>query len=519
MCCQLLIVRLVQNVRTCGAWLTSHLWSPRARFRAHMANRTDPLARQVHGSNPQFLVEKILRLRIYANRYWKEQCFGLTAETLIDRAAKLEFVGGSSSHNVKPTPFICLLLKLLQIQPHLDIVFEYIKQEEYKYLRALGAMYVRLAARPAEVYRYLEPLLEDYSKLAKKTPAGWELIHMDEFVDELLTSELCCDVTLPVLPKRSVLEGTGQVGPRASSLDADLEEEGARAAHAAAGRRPEQDEGEEQGDGADAMEEDGSAGVDPGRHHQQRQEMHDRSGAPPQQQPPLHAPPVQGVQHPVGKLNDDSMAGSGVSSPLHRLPPAGEKRDRSSSWGEAGRQAHTSGAGVDAKRHRPEEGRVHDDEHGRGERGRGEADLYLSRERRDVYERGGEGRGDGRGEGRGGMWEDGRGHRPQSSSTAGRYEREDGEGRGRSDRDAAPAAQAPAGGGRRRNAFGEWVDRAGRPLAGKDGGAVPAGGRSSGGGGTHASRQEEGRGGGGASEGSTEYWNEMRAKLGLKPLQ
>jgi len=43
-----------------------------------MANRTDPTARSVHGTNPQNLVEKILRSKIYQNTYWKEQCFGLT---------------------------------------------------------------------------------------------------------------------------------------------------------------------------------------------------------------------------------------------------------------------------------------------------------------------------------------------------------------------------------------------------------------------------------------------------------
>ena len=43
-----------------------------------MANRTDPRARSVHGTNPQNLVEKILRQKIYELTYWKEQCFGLT---------------------------------------------------------------------------------------------------------------------------------------------------------------------------------------------------------------------------------------------------------------------------------------------------------------------------------------------------------------------------------------------------------------------------------------------------------
>jgi hypothetical protein len=43
-----------------------------------MANRTDVQARNVHGTNPQYLVEKILRAKIYDCRYWKEFCFGLS---------------------------------------------------------------------------------------------------------------------------------------------------------------------------------------------------------------------------------------------------------------------------------------------------------------------------------------------------------------------------------------------------------------------------------------------------------
>lgn len=30
-----------------------------------MANKTDPLAKSIHGSNPQFLIEQIMRQKIY----------------------------------------------------------------------------------------------------------------------------------------------------------------------------------------------------------------------------------------------------------------------------------------------------------------------------------------------------------------------------------------------------------------------------------------------------------------------
>jgi pre-mRNA-splicing factor 38A len=43
-----------------------------------MANTTVKEAHSIHGRNPQHLVEKIIRLRVYESRYWKEDCFALT---------------------------------------------------------------------------------------------------------------------------------------------------------------------------------------------------------------------------------------------------------------------------------------------------------------------------------------------------------------------------------------------------------------------------------------------------------
>jgi pre-mRNA-splicing factor 38A len=97
-----------------------------------MANTTDPFASSVHGTNPQNLIEKIMRMRIYANMYWKEHCFGLTAETLVDKAMSLTHIGGPYGGNQKPCPFLCLTLKMLQIQPDREIIIEFIKNEDYK---------------------------------------------------------------------------------------------------------------------------------------------------------------------------------------------------------------------------------------------------------------------------------------------------------------------------------------------------------------------------------------------------
>lgn len=191
-----------------------------------MANRTVKDAKCVHGTNPQYLVEKIIRSRIYDSKYWKEECFALTAELLVDKAMELRFLGGVHGGNIKPTPFLCLTLKMLQIQPEKDIVVEFIKNEEFKYVRALGAFYMRLTGTSLDCYKYLEPLYNDNRKLRRQNrQAQFELVHMDEFIDELLRDERVCDVILPRVQKRHVLEENNEIEAKVSALEDDLDEE------------------------------------------------------------------------------------------------------------------------------------------------------------------------------------------------------------------------------------------------------------------------------------------------------
>ncbi|XP_077309454.1 pre-mRNA-splicing factor 38A [Lithobates pipiens] len=190
-----------------------------------MANRTVKDAHSVHGTNPQYLVEKIIRTRIYESKYWKEECFGLTAELVVDKAMELKFIGGVFGGNIKPTPFLCLTLKMLQIQPEKDIIVEFIKNEDFKYVRALGALYMRLTGTATDCYKYLEPLYNDYRKIKVQNRDGeFELMHVDEFIDQLLHTERVCDVILPRLQKRYVLEETEQLDPRVSALEEDMDD-------------------------------------------------------------------------------------------------------------------------------------------------------------------------------------------------------------------------------------------------------------------------------------------------------
>lgn len=170
-------------------------------------------------------MEKIIRSRIYDSKYWKEECFALTAELLVDKAMELRFIGGVFGGNVKPTPFLCLILKMLQIQPEKDIIVEFIKNEEFKYVRALGALYMRLTGTSVDCYKYLEPLFNDNRKLRRQNKQGqFELVHMDEFIDELLREERSCDVILPRVQKRHVLEENNEIEGKISALEDDMDE-------------------------------------------------------------------------------------------------------------------------------------------------------------------------------------------------------------------------------------------------------------------------------------------------------
>lgn len=217
----------------------------RADASAFLDNRgyTGPLVR---GVNPVTLFEKAVRDRITDSYYWKEQCFGLNAATLCDRAVELSFVGGTYGVSEKPSPFLCLAFKLLQLNPERDVILEYLNfsdpvnedgevEEEpengvlktrgdFKYLRALAAFYVRLTFDAVDVYKTLEPLLLDYRKLKRRVRDSFMLTYMDQFIDDLLTKDRVCGTSLWKLPSRSQLEDLDMLDERISPLADELEE-------------------------------------------------------------------------------------------------------------------------------------------------------------------------------------------------------------------------------------------------------------------------------------------------------
>lgn len=70
-----------------------------------------------------------------------------------------------------------------------------------------------------------QPLYNDYRKLRVRNGEGtFQLSHVDEFVDEMLTKDFLCNIALPRIPTRWTLEASTRLEPRISALE-DFEEE------------------------------------------------------------------------------------------------------------------------------------------------------------------------------------------------------------------------------------------------------------------------------------------------------
>ncbi|CDF35319.1 unnamed protein product [Chondrus crispus] len=183
-----------------------------------MANKTDTYALHSRGTDPQNLLEPSLRHSVYLSRFWNESCFGVTLADVVPLAARLDRI---SAVTAPPTPFLCLLLKLLQLSPEEPEIAVFLTQNDFKYARLLGAFYVRLALPPPRVYALLEPLLADLRKIVVREGASAEhaIVHVDELIDRLLREHLVVGITLPRLPPRHVVEESFvQLPPRPQLL-------------------------------------------------------------------------------------------------------------------------------------------------------------------------------------------------------------------------------------------------------------------------------------------------------------
>ncbi|KAM4063835.1 PRP38 family protein [Hirsutella rhossiliensis] len=189
--------------------------------RRFLDDRGTTAALAPNGLNPAMIMEKAVKDRIVDSYFYKEQCFALNEADVVDRVVEhVSFVGGTHGAAQKPSPFLCLAFKLLELGPSDAILREYLAHggEHFKYLRALACFYVRLTRQAKDVYQTLEPFLEDRRKLRRKGRAGTSLTYVDDFVDDLLTRDRICATSLWKMPKREILEDLELLEPRVSLL-------------------------------------------------------------------------------------------------------------------------------------------------------------------------------------------------------------------------------------------------------------------------------------------------------------
>lgn len=178
---------------------------------------------KIHGQNAAHLISKIIRERILDSVYYKLNCQSLGLLDWMEECARSCVLVGvyENETKTKPTKFMCLLFRLIHLEPDNEIV-EYLIRgtHSFKYLRALGCLYYRMARESdAEIYNTLESQLGNYAKLRVVDGLGKEsIVHFDEFVDALLNDSRVYDLTLPKLVPRVALEESGIIEPRESSL-------------------------------------------------------------------------------------------------------------------------------------------------------------------------------------------------------------------------------------------------------------------------------------------------------------
>ena len=84
----------------------------------------------------------------------------------------------------------------------------------------MAMLFLRLTVKAPEIFEILEQFYVDGRKLRLRNGQGrYELTHIDQLVDDLLTQEICMGLALPFIPKSLALELQGAMEPRRSLIE------------------------------------------------------------------------------------------------------------------------------------------------------------------------------------------------------------------------------------------------------------------------------------------------------------
>ncbi|WPK24558.1 hypothetical protein PUMCH_001837 [Australozyma saopauloensis] len=176
-------------------------------------------------SNKASLVEPIIRHRVQDSLFYKQYLHLTNEQTILSVIAEhVHFIGGTDSNN-RPSPFLCSLVRLLEIEPSKEILELYLTQNgynEFKYLTAMTLLYCRMVTG-STFFSFFDRYITDYRKLRFQdksfrlvdgVPIHYSIKCMDEWVDDLVEQERIVDIKIPYLAPRLFYVERGEVSER-----------------------------------------------------------------------------------------------------------------------------------------------------------------------------------------------------------------------------------------------------------------------------------------------------------------
>lgn len=183
--------------------------------------------------NKSHLIETIVRNRIKDTIFYKQYLYLTNEQTILPVIVNhVKYISGLDANN-RPGPFLCCLLRLLEISPSSIIIQIYLNQTNFKYLTALILLYIRMTYKSHEVYSITDPYFSNFSRLKVQLSSpkfhngiavNYDFTFMDVFVDELLHNDRVVDILLPRMESRLDLMDKGVLGQRQYFITS-LEEE------------------------------------------------------------------------------------------------------------------------------------------------------------------------------------------------------------------------------------------------------------------------------------------------------
>ena len=151
-------------------------------------------------------IDPITKEKVVRSLYWTQRCARLDVLGVCEAAIDLQFVGGVVGEYRTPTPYLCLLYRLLELGPTTETIEAMWKQEVHKYLRVMALHYARLVAskKPhgaAEAKTMLAEVMEaDYRKIKSRQLDGkFVLVHVDEVCELLLNERDWFGINIPAM--------------------------------------------------------------------------------------------------------------------------------------------------------------------------------------------------------------------------------------------------------------------------------------------------------------------------------